>query len=400
MFVTQLNQMSALQRIERAHVELMAHQDTMAYAGVLMVGKYTVDPQVPTACTNGIDCKYGKQFVESLTESDLRGLILHENLHKTFQHTFLWRHLYEENPRLANMACDYVINLIIKDIERSSGGFITLPKQGLIDERFRDMDSQQVFNALKQDQQDSGQGEGEGEGDSDGDGAGLDEHDWKTGEQMSEQEREAVAREIDQAVRQGQLVAGKMGGRMARELGEITEPKVKWQDQLRDFMSSVSDGKDLSTWQRVNRRWLQHDMYMPSTLSESMGRIVIGIDTSGSIGGKQLNDFLSEVRGICQNVKPELVDLLYWDTNVAGHEVYSRDDLDKLVSKTRPAGGGGTDASCVPKYLKDRGLRPECVVMLTDGYVGDWGQWEQPVLWCIVDGNRRPAPVGQTIHVN
>jgi hypothetical protein len=49
MFVTQLNKMTALQRIERAHVELMAHKATMEYAGVIMVGKYTVDPDVPTA---------------------------------------------------------------------------------------------------------------------------------------------------------------------------------------------------------------------------------------------------------------------------------------------------------------------------------------------------------------
>lgn len=394
MFVTQLNQMSALKRVERAHVELMAHKDTMAYAGVVLVGKYTVDENVPTACTNGIDCKYGKAFVEKLSDSDLRGLIMHENLHKTFQHTFLWRHLYDDNPRLANMACDYVINLIIKDIEQASGGFVTLPKQGLIDERFRGMDSQQVFDTLVDEQGDEGDGEGESEG------GGLDEHDWDSGKQMSQQEQDAVLKEIDQAVRQGQLMAGKMGGRMARELGDMLEPKVKWQDQLREFMNSLSDGKDVSTWQRVNRRWLQHDMYMPSTLSESMGRIVIGIDTSGSIGGEQLNAFLSEVRGICESVKPELVDLLYWDTEVAAHEVYARDDLDKLVGKTKPAGGGGTNASCVPKYLKERGIKPECTVMLTDGYVGDWGTWDHPVLWCIVDGSRSHAPVGQTIHVN
>ena len=390
MFVTQINQMTALQRIERAHVELMANKDTMEYAGVIMVGKYTVDPDVPTACTNGIDCRYGKAFVEKLSESDLRGLILHENLHKAFQHTFLWKHLYEDDPRLANMACDYVINLIIKDIDRVSGGFVTLPKQGLVDERFRGMDSQQVFDTLKEEQEEDG---GAGDGDP------LDEHDWESGEQLPEEAKEQLRKEIDQALRQGQILAGKMGGRLSREVTELLEPKVRWQDQLREFLSSLSDGKDISTWQRVNRRWLQHDMYMPSTLSESMGRIVVGVDTSGSIGGQQLNEFLSEVKAICDNVKPEMIDLLYWDTEVAAHEVYSRDDMDKLVGKTKPAGGGGTDAACVPEYIKERGIKPECAVVLTDGYVSSWGKWSCPVLWCIINGSKRNAPVGQTIHV-
>ena len=391
MFITQLNQLTPLQRIERSHIELMAHKDTMEYAGVIMVGKYSVNPDIPTACTDGLNCKYGKDFIQSLSDSDLRGLILHENLHKAFQHTFLWKHLYDQNPRVANMACDYVINLIIKDISRSSQGFVTLPKQGLVDERFRDMDSQQVFDTLMQEGQGQG-GQGDGE-----EGAGLDDHDWTTGDQMPEEAQDQLRKEIDQALRQGQILAGKMGGRLSREIGAMLEPKVKWQDQLREFMSSLADGKDVSTWQRVSRRWLQHDMYMPSTLSESMGRVVVGIDTSGSIAGSVLNEFLSEVRAICENVKPEMIDLLYWDTEVAAHEVYSRDDLDKLIAKTKPAGGGGTSAACVPEYIKARGIKPECVIMLTDGYVGDWGKWQHPVLWCI--NTDRRAPTGQTIRM-
>jgi predicted metal-dependent peptidase len=168
---------------------------------------------------------------------------------------------------------------------------------------------------------------------------------------------------------------------------------------LREFLSSLADGKDISTWQRVNRRWLQHDMYMPSTVSESMGRIVVGVDTSGSIGGRELQEFLSEVKAICDNVKPEMLDLMYWDTEVAAHEVYARDDLGRMLGKTKPAGGGGTDAACVPDYIKARGIKPECVVMLTDGYVASWGKWQQPVLWCVVGGNKNNAPVGQTIHI-
>lgn len=393
MFVTATQSLSALKRIERAHVELMAHKATMEYGSVIMVGKYRVDESVPTACTNGIDCIYGKEFVESLPDGELRGVILHENLHKLFQHTFLWKHLYEEHAKCANMACDYVINLIIKDIEKATNGFVVLPKMGLLNEKFRGMDSQQVFDILKQGAGGSGGDEGdEGAG-------GFDSHDWDTGD-MTQQEIEDHIKEVNQAIRQGQIHAGKMGGNLSREIGALLEPKVDWREQLRDFISSLADGKDISTWQRVNRRWLQHDMYMPSTVSESMGRICIAIDTSGSIGNEDLNKFLTEVQGICANVSPELVDLLYWDTEVAGHEVYDRDRQDKLVTSTKPAGGGGTDPSCIPKYIKDRGIKPECVVVLTDGYVGGWGKWEHPVLWCVVGGYKPNPPVGAVIYVD
>lgn len=396
-FLTQLNTLTPMQRIQRSHVELMGHQDTMEYASVIMVGKYEVRDDVPTACTNGIDCKYGSKFIKDMCDSDLRGLIMHENLHKTFQHMFLWQHLYKEDGRTANMACDYVINLIIDDIRIRSHGFVTLPKGGLLDRRFEGMDSQTVYNILRQEKNDDG-GEG-GEGGQGG--QGFDDHDWDSGQEMSQEDIEQIGKDIDQAIRQGQLMAGKLGGNKSRELGALLEPKVDWREQLRDFVSSTAVGKDISTWQRVSRRWLQHDMYMPSTITENVGRIVVAIDTSGSIGTAELSKFLSEVQGICINTKPEKVDLLYWDTEVAAHEVYTQEQLDKLTSSTKPAGGGGTDVACVSKYLKDNQIRPECVIVLTDGYIyGDWGTWTVPVLWVIVGGNKVVPPMGTTIHLD
>ena len=396
-FLTQLNTLTPAQRIQRAHVELMGHPETMEYASVIMVGKYEVRDDVRTACTNGIDCKYGTAFIKDMCDSDLRGLIMHENLHKTFQHMFLWQHLYKEDGATANQACDYVINLIIDDIGKRSGGFLTLPKGGLLDRKYAGMDSQTVYNLLRQDKDNDGN---TGDG-NDGDGAGLDDHDWESGESMSQEEIEQVAKDINQAIRQGQLMAGKLGGKQSRALDSLIEPKVDWREQLREFVSSTAVGKDISTWQRVNRRWLQHDVYMPSTITETVGRIVVAVDTSGSIGGPELTKFLSEVQGICINVMPEKVDLLYWDTEVAAHEVYAQEQLAKLSSSTKPAGGGGTDVACVAKYLKDNQIRPECVIVLTDGYIyGDWGVWNAPVLWTIVGGNKVVPPMGTTIHLD
>jgi hypothetical protein len=403
MFITQVNSLTATQRIHRAHVELMDNPHTQAYAGVLMVGKYEVRDDVPTARTNGIDCQYGSKFIKDLTDPDLRGLIMHENLHKVFQHMFLWQHLYKEDGRTANMACDYVINLIIHDLSVQTDGFVTLPKGGLLDERFRGMDSLQVYNILREEKdEDGGQGnDGEGGGEGEGEGTGLDDHDWESGQGMSQEEIEEVTKEIDQAIRQGQLAAGKLGGNQSLVLGKLLEPKVDWREQLREFISSTAAGKDISTWQRVNRRWLQHDVYMPSTISETIGRIVVAVDTSGSIGGDELNKFLSEVQAICVTVQPEKVDLLYWDTEVAAHEVYSQEQLDKLTSSTKPAGGGGTAVTCVAEYLKKNQIKPECVIVLTDGYIsGGWGTWSAPVLWTIVGGNKVVPSVGKVIHID
>jgi predicted metal-dependent peptidase len=91
---------------------------------------------------------------------------------------------------------------------------------------------------------------------------------------------------------------------------------------------------------------------------------------------------------------------MYWDTEICAHEKYERGDYEAIMSSTKPAGGGGTSAECIPKYIEQHKLNPECVIVLTDGYLGsDWGTWTVPVLWCIIDNATRTAPNGTTVHV-
>jgi predicted metal-dependent peptidase len=395
----EMSKLTAEQRVQRAHVWLMGNPEYVLYSGIMMMGNTTVDEDVPTACTNGKDTKYGKAFVEKLNDPELRGLILHENLHKAFRHLTVWGSLYHKNPMLANMACDYVINLMIKDSD-PNGEKVRLPEGGLVDEKYRGMDAQTVFYLLKDEQdKNGGNGNGKGDGDTDGNGGGgFDEHDWEGAQELSKEEKDALASEIDQALRQGAILAGKMKGKIAREVAEQLEAKIDWRDALRDFVSSMCVEKDFSSYRRPNRRWINEDVYLPSMEGEALGDIVVGIDTSGSIGVNELGQFLGELVSICNAVNPTKVHLLYWDTQVAGHEQYERGSYEGLVNSTKPAGGGGTDPSCVPEYIKEHKLKVECVVMLTDGYVGAWGKWDDPVLWGITSKGIT-ADVGTSIYV-
>jgi predicted metal-dependent peptidase len=253
-------------------------------------------------------------------------------------------------------------------------------------------------------------GDGDGYGDEDGDGDGtpdgFDDHDWDGAQELSEEEQKEVAKEIEQALRQGSILVGKMGGNVNRNIGEMLTPKIDWKEALREFVKSMTQGKDQSTWRRLHKRYLAADLIMPSSYSEKVGGIAIAIDTSGSIGSEELSQFLSEVKSICEEVSPEQIDLLYWDTHVASRETYTENELAGLTESTKPAGGGGTEPACVPKFMEKHNIKPECLIMLTDGYIGrqDPSNWtlSAPVLWCI-KGNSRfssaDAPVGKIVHV-
>jgi predicted metal-dependent peptidase len=217
---------------------------------------------------------------------------------------------------------------------------------------------------------------------------------------MSAEEAEALAKEIDEAVRQGSVLAGKTGSGGNRDLNELLQTKKDWRELLRDYVTTTCAGKDYSTWKKPNRRYIGMDMLMPSSISETMGELVVAIDTSGSIGQRELTRFLTEIKGICDQVKPSKVRLLYWDTEVCGHEVYDETQRDNIATSTKPKGGGGTNVECVPIYMNEHGIKPELVIVLTDGYLGgSWGQWSVPVLWCIDGNSSATADVGTTIHI-
>jgi len=400
-----MSNLTAEQRIQKAHVALMKDPKYCLYSGIFMVGKTEVDEKMPTAGTDGRNTYYGRAFVDKIDDRQLRSIILHENLHKAFRHITTWKHLYDEHHQLANMACDFVINLMIHDSD-PSGTFVKLPDSALLDEKYRGWDSGAVFKDLMQQAQ-GGSVHVKSVGNPQGrdipveegsDYGGFDQHDWEGGKEMDNEEKEQLARDIDQALRQGAILAGKMKGNVPREVTDALEAKVDWREAMREFVTSFCMDKDESTWRRPNRRWIDQDVYMPSLIGESVGRIVVAIDMSGSIGTEEVGQFLGEVRKICETVKPEGIDILYWDTEVCSHEKYDQDQLDNLLSSTKPKGGGGTDVVCVPEYMRDHKIRAECAVILTDGYLGgDWGKWDCPTLWGITSDIT--SSVGKTIRI-
>jgi len=399
-------------KLKRVKIGLMRNPKFALWSGIMMVGKTVLSDDIPTAMTDGRDEYYGRAFVKALPEKQLAFVVLHENMHKALRHLTTWRKLYEADPQLANIACDHVINIMIVE-EDPNGQFVEFPvwqdgplkgeRMGCYDLKYKGMTAKQVFDLLKQEQQ-----EGEGEGGGGGSGQqGFDEHDWQGAKDMTAEEKQELEREVDQAIRQGviaqQKAIGSGAGNMHRELGELLDPQVDWRDVLREFVNSICMNKDTSSWRRVNRRFLGSDTYLPTMIGERVGSLAIGVDTSGSISGAEITRFLSEIKSIAEGVHPEKIDLIYWDSRVAGHETYEEWDMANLVSSTKPRGGGGTDPRAMMHYLKEKRIEPECIIMLTDGEIYDWGnEWNAPIMWTICNRYRQgkiTAPVGKTVQI-
>jgi len=422
----------AEKRIEVVHVSLMRDPKFALFAGLFMVGKTEIsDNPHLTASTNGRDAKYGRAFVDSLTDKELAFLIMHENMHKCYRHLTTWRSLWEINAGVANISCDHVINLQLVDMDPEET-CLAFPRDretgeriGAYDPRFRGFDTKQVFDILLEENKDEEPQDGEepcdnptggGQGDEAG-GAGkektnrqgvgklkpMDVHDWQDAtDGMSKEEKKQLERDIEQVLRQGGIYAGKVGGNMPREIGELLKPKVDWREVLRRFVRTSLKDRDSASWRKAHKNYLWQDVILPSIMGKRIKHLAVGLDTSGSIQGPILDAFLSELNKIIKDVNPDRVDVMYWDTNVAGHETYTGAKGD-IVKRTNPVGGGGTDPDCVPVFMKENDIAPDALVILSDGYMHsdptNWVGGKYPVLWCIIGNDSYTPPRGQLVNV-
>lgn len=399
-------------KLKKAKIDVMRSTlpGLRLWSGVMSIGKTSLCERTPTAYTNGRDEVYGIDFVEKLPVAQLSFVCLHEAMHKGLRHLTVWRKLFEEDQRLANIACDYVVNrmIVAADPNETVVQFPRNPdgsRMGLYDPKYDGMSAREVFDDLKQNPPPEGGGQGQpGEGQ----GEGFDEHGWDEAKAMSPTEEKTLVKEIEHALRRGEAEAKKCGagrGDMPAEIGQLLRPQINWKDALREFITQNCTAKDDSSYRRLNRRFHAFDLILPTPYGESLGHIVVGADLSGSMWSGDPSDMtkiLSEFVGITRMVNPEHVDLLYWDGEVTGHEEYKRGDYDSILSSMRPKGGGGTDPRCVERYLHENKIRPDCIVMLTDGHVfNQWGSnWPAPILWVVAGNTKVTSSTGKTVHID
>lgn len=433
-------------RLVKAHVTLSMHPETCALGNVIMMGKTEIVDYIPTAATDGMNCYYGAEFCAAQNDAQLRFVILHEKGHIGFRHLLRHRDYWEEDRETANMAADYVVNAFIMSLnDKKLCAPPTVPM--LFDLKYVGWSFGEVYRDLRQQQEEQQPDEGddaeqeqEQDGDNEsqdgggnsteqgepqdgeGDGAGgsrrpgepkpgegdqlgkagkpFDYHDYDAVKEMAEGVREDISKKIAEAIEQGSTLAGKFGSSVPRVLADANTPKIDWTSVLRDFVNTHASGKDDDlSLRRLNKRWLDMDIIMPSSISETVGEIVFGLDTSGSISDNEATTAINEVGALVRSVMPEKFRMLFWDHMVHGEQMYEQSQFDQIEKLLKPVGGGGTCASSVSKHIRENGSKPDCVVIMTDGYTEDDIDWNDmpPTLWIVTHNKDFNPPHGRVV---
>jgi predicted metal-dependent peptidase len=320
--------------------------------------------------TNGKWIKWGPAFVDSMTEPETMGVIVHELCHIVLKH-----HLRcgDKSPKKWNYATDYAINLIIR-----KDGF-ELPDGALLEHDFVNMMAEKIYGIIPDPPEDPAWGLVSGEG--------------IEGEEMSDMEAE-----IDQRIMVAANAAknvGKMPHFIEGIIAQMEQSQVVWQDKVRRFF--CGDQPDDYSYRRPERKAFHHlGLIAPSVERRGAGNIIVGWDTSASVGDDIQRHFLGEMNALSQEVGFESITLIYCDTHVNHVERFEKgDEITLFNCKSR----GGTNVQPVFDYVREHDLPVDHMIYLTDLEVWDFPKAvDFPLLWVSSNPSAK-APIGETVTI-
>lgn len=354
-------------------------------------------PQIKTEATDGRKLWINSGFWKTIPLEQQVSELVHELSHKMFLHC---TRRGNRDPKLWNVACDYVINAMMK-----TNGF-NIPNDWLLDMQYDGWLAEAVYADLlkRQKKQDQGQqGQGEGQPGQSQPGQGMPQmapgrediiQASGTPEQIEKLETEVKAL-VDRAIANAKAMGKLPMGIEAGTVEVYKASKEPWYNKLHRYMQSLSSSN--YNWARLNRRTLRsHGFFSPLHLSEALGDIAVFIDTSGSCysAAEQAN-FAGHLNAILAEARPHRIHLYYFDAAVYPGETIEAGELDIV---TKPKGGGGTDFRPIFRQMEEDGVEPEVCIILTDLYGAFPAEEpEYPVVWaCTSD---ETAPFGETMRV-
>jgi len=419
------------QKLTRARVQLLLGQP---FFGTLSLRLKLLPGDLPTMATDGSRIVYNPAFVDELKPAELEGTLAHEVLHCALGHQC---RRGQRDPELWNVAADLAINPIL-----IGNGFV-LPVGALVDPTFNNLSAEEIYarllqgkseahGATKPQQQTSagggtatgpqgtygtmpstpkpdpshqpvsdqgGRTEGEAVGPASVRSGGFgevwdatDEHGQTASPAEKRRQQHEWGIAAEQALRSAKAWGHEPAG-IERPLSDSRQSQQDWRAILRDFVAATTPAD--YRWTPPNRRYITSGLYLPSVERQGLGEIVIAVDTSGSIGRHELEQFAGEISAISEEAQPEVIHVVYCDAAVQCAQQFGPSEPVRL----EPRGGGGTDFRPAFDWVSENNIAPVCLIYLTDLCCHSYPEApEYPVLW--VTDSRRTAPFGETVRIN
>lgn len=348
-----------------------------------------------TLCTDGNRIWYNSEFVEKLSFKEQVAVFAHEVGHIVLLHCSRFRMDRSVKHEVWNIATDYVVNDVLAKYEGKNGssGQLKLPDSALrMPEKFRDCNSELIYDRLMKE---------------------------NNVEQMIQNFDKQLSDLLDHAL-DGKEPSGTINGvdvevigriqhaladchhkgfgglcnEIERRIGDLVRPELNWKFLLRKYCNEFR--RDDYSWAMPSRR--SSDFYLPSLCRDGdprMTSVNVYIDVSGSIGGRTLDIFLSELTYLFDDLGLETMTVQSFSIGLASKQVFteSRD-----IINYKPGSRGGTEINSVIEDINHS--KAMFSIVFTDGEFDESpvSKCRRQIFWLIY-GNPQFKPVkGRVAH--
>ena len=370
------------------------------FYGILLSSMERVkEPRIPTMGVgrsgNVFKLFYNPDFVDSLPTDSVLEALKHETLHVAFNHFTLWDdHSQDEaTKKKENVACDLEVNCYLDKSKLFNDKI-----KGLFPEEYgfeRNLGAREYYKKLPEPQeqnQDGNDGNDGGDG-SDGNsglngkiviGKGVGDHSmWPKG--LTDAEKAVIEQAIeDMVVEAAEIVeksCGSLPGEMQIRLDGIRNrkkprPAADWKRYVRRYLGNEFSELIRKSKKRQSRRFPD----APGNKHRRKSHILVAIDTSGSVGRKEYEEFIGQIKTLTTHATFRIVEC---DTQINREYDYTGRMPDTVF------GGGGTlFEPPINLFLANR-RRYDALLYFTDGYATVPDNVPKDTLWVISsDGNR------------
>lgn len=272
-----------------------------------------------------------------------------------------------------NEACDHVINLGLKGESYSFAGAGT----PCMDDKYLGMSEEQVYEMLP-------------------DNPNLPDELLDLIPTPKDQIHEAITRLSNalQAARVSGAPAGDGTNDIELLINKFRNPKIRWQDHLHRFLTQLGDYH--YSFATPNRRY--QDLYLPGKTQDEgrLAKLMYFIDMSYSTSDDEVEQFMSEIKAVWEQYRPEEMYILCFDTKITA-EILIDDSFD--FSSIKLTGRGGTHLECVRQKIIQH--RPTAAIVFSDMECSpmDPLPFPVPVIWAVVRNPDIEVPFGTKLFI-
>lgn len=353
--------------LQKAIIGIFQRKDSAFYGSLMSAMSVVFDESIETACVVPKKISFGIDFFNSMTQANRLTVIAHELRHLAYLHPIRKK---DRNHELWNKACDYKINLDLRDEGYDFGNV-----SHLYDEQYRGMTEEEIYDKLQQEQSPQPN---------------------PMPDMGESNDQAATEYETLQAVSKA-VAAAKASGSCPAHIAGMLEasltPQMDYKTVLEKYCTEmIKSGRSYRT---RNRRYPK--MILPGKWKDQgkLDNMHYYFDVSGSVTDEMAKDVVGTLQGIQEHFKPEYITLVQFDTRIQSVKVYEQHEP---IDEIEIVGRGGTCFSDVIDHIEEH--QPSVAVIFTDLYANTPREpdCDTKILWVIVNSDLT-APYGDSVKV-